>query len=245
MNWTIVAGAFFIALASFLRGLTGFGFAIVATPLLALVFPPSIAVPVATLLQIPSGLPTVIRDWPDTDFRAAATAWVGGAPALIPGIYLVASAPADFMRLLVGAAVVMSAVGLVLGIKLHRGPKPAELLGAGALSGLLQGSVAMAGPPIIVLILSSSWTAARCRATLSCVFLLLGTASVIFGILHGIVTWECVVIALLSLPGLLVGQYLGARLFSQIDGKKYRTISIVCVAATGVLVILRGLASYL
>lgn len=245
MNWTIVAGAFFIALALFLRGLTGFGFAIVATPLLALVFPPSIAVPVATLLQIPSGLPTVIRDWPDTDFRAAVTAWIGGAPALIPGIYLVASAPADFMRLLVGAAVVMSAIGLVLGIKLHRGPKPAELLGAGALSGLLQGSVAMAGPPIIVLILSSSWTAARCRATLSCVFLLLGTASVIFGILHGIVTWECVAIALLSLPGLLVGQYLGARLFSQIDGKKYRTISIVCVAATGVLVILRGLASYL
>lgn len=245
MNWMIVAGAFFVGLASFLRGLTGFGFAIVATPLLALVLPPAVAVPVATLLQIPSGLPIVFRDWPDTDFRAAVTAWIGGAPALIPGIYLLASAPADLMRLLVGTAVVLSALGLLLGIKMNRGPKRIELLGAGALSGLLQGSVAMAGPPIIVLILSSSWNVARCRATLSCVFLLLGTASVIFGAWHGIVTRECLMIALLSLPGLLAGQFLGTRLFNKIDGKKYRMISTLCVAAAGVLVILRGLASYL
>ncbi len=118
MDWAIVlSGAFFIALASFLRGLTGFGFAIVATPLLAFVMPPSIAVPVAILLQIPSGLPTVFRDWPDTDFRAAGIAWIAGVPALVPGLYLVANASADVMRLVVGAAVVLSTITLAFGSK--------------------------------------------------------------------------------------------------------------------------------
>lgn len=245
MHWDVVlSGAFFIAIASFLRGLTGFGFAIVAMPLLALVFPPMIAVPVATLLQIPSGLPTVLRDWPDTDFRAACLAGLGGIPALVPGVYLVATMPADFMRLAVGAAVLLSTVALAFGTSIGRPPKNIELFGAGALSGLLQGAVAMAGPPVIMLILASSWSAARCRATLSCVFLILGTASVIIGTWQGLVTMECVMIAAVAVPGLLVGQYLGAYVFDRVDAKKYRTISILCVAATGAVVTIKGLVSY-
>jgi uncharacterized membrane protein YfcA len=245
VDWAIVlSGAFFIALASFLRGLTGFGFAIVATPLLAFVMPPSIAVPVAILLQIPSGLPMVFRDWPDTDFRAAGIAWISGVPALVPGLYLVANASADVMRLVVGAAVVLSTIALAFGSKINRPPRPIELLGAGALSGLMQGAVAMAGPPLIVLILASSWTAARCRATLSLFFLLLGTASLVIGVWRGVVTRECVVIAACGLPGLLLGQILGAYLFVRIDAQKYRTISILSVAATGILVTIKGLIPY-
>ncbi|AEI02430.1 putative transmembrane protein [Afipia carboxidovorans OM5] len=246
MQWGMVlAAVIFIGIASFVRGLTGFGFAIVATPLLALVFPPAVAVPVATLLQIPSGLPTVFRDWPDTDFRSASIAWLGGVPALVPGVYLVANMSPDIMRLAVGVAVVFSSLCLAFGVKANRNPKGYELFGAGALSGLMQGAVAMAGPPVILLILSSSWSAARCRATLSCVFLFLGTASVVIGFLHGIVTRECVVIATLSIPALLLGQYLGAYVFDRIDASKYRKISILCVAATGVVVTIKGLSFYL
>jgi uncharacterized membrane protein YfcA len=246
MTWlTVSCAVIAVTVASFVRGLTGFGFAIVATPLLALVYPPIIAVPVATLLQIPSGLPVVIRDWPDTDFRAATTAWLGGLPALIPGVFLVSSIPADAMRLIVGLAVVVSTVALTFGKKLNRDPRPYELVSAGALSGLMQGAVAMAGPPVILLILSSSWTAARCRATLSFVFLLLGTASLVFGAIHGIVTRESILIAVITVPGLLLGQAVGSRLFVRIDAKRYRSISTFCVAITGVLVVIRGLLSLL
>jgi uncharacterized membrane protein YfcA len=246
VSWTVVlSAALFVGLASFLRGLTGFGFAIVATPLLALVMPPSVAVPVAILLQIPSGLPMVVRDWRDTDFSAAATAWIAGVPALVPGLYLVSRAPPDVMRLAVGAAVILSTVSLALGSKINRAPKTIELLGAGALSGLMQGAVAMAGPPLIVLILASSWTPARCRATLSFFFLLLGTAALLIGVWQGVVTRECIFIAACALPGLLLGQAIGARLFLRIDARKYRTISILSVAATGILVTIKGILPYL
>jgi uncharacterized membrane protein YfcA len=186
----------------------------------------------------------VIRDWADTDFRAAATAWLGGVPALIPGVYLVGAAPEDVMRLIVGAMVVFSTVALAMGTKLNRDPKSFELVGAGALSGLMQGAVAMAGPPIILLILSSTWPAARCRATLSFVFLLLGTVSLIFGTIHGIVTKESLLIAAVTVPGLLLGQWVGSYLFVRIDGARYRGISVICVAITGVLVVVKALMAY-
>lgn len=244
MDWLALSGAVLaVAAASFVRGLTGFGFAIVATPLLALVYPPAVAVPVATLLQIPSGLPTVVRDWDDTNFRAATIAWIGGMPALIPGIFLLGALSANVMRLIVGGAVVFSTVALALGPKLDRDPKSYELVGAGALSGLMQGAVAMAGPPVILLILSSSWNAARCRATLSFIFLLLGTASLVFGTLHGIVNRESVMIAAVTVPGLLLGQAVGTQLFARIDGKRYRSVSTICVAVAGCLVVVRGLMS--
>ncbi len=244
MDWLAVSGAVLaVTVASFVRGLTGFGFAIVAMPLLALVYPPVVAVPVATLLQIPSGLPTVLRDWSDTNFRAATIAWIGGMPALIPGIFLLGVVSADIMRLIVGGAVVFSTVALAFAPKLERDPKSYELVGAGALSGLMQGAVAMAGPPIILLILSSSWNAARCRATLSFIFLLLGTASLVFGTIHGIVNMESVVIAAITVPGLLLGQAIGTHLFVRIDGKRYRSVSTFCVAAAGLMVVVRGLMS--
>ncbi|EKS29854.1 MAG: sulfite exporter TauE/SafE family protein [Afipia felis] len=246
MDWLAVSGAVLaVTVASFVRGLTGFGFAIVATPLLALVYPPAVAVPIATLLQIPSGLPTVLRDWDDTNFRAAAIAWIGGMPALIPGVFFLGVLPADVMRLIVGGVVVFSTVALALGRKLNRDPKSYELVGAGALSGLMQGAVAMAGPPIILLILSSSWTAARCRATLSFIFLLLGTASLVFGTIHGIVNRESLMIAAVTVPGLLLGQMVGTHFFVRIDAKRYRAVSTVCVAMAGLLVVVRGLLSLL
>jgi hypothetical protein len=244
MNWVALSGAVLaVAVASFVRGLTGFGFAVVATPLLVLVYPPAIAIPVATLLQIPSGVPTVLRDRGDTNFRAAAIAWIGGMPALIPGIFLLGALSADLMRLIVGGAVVFSTVALAVGRKLDRDPKSYELAGAGALSGLMQGAVGMAGPPIILLVLSSSWSAARCRATLSFVFLLLGTTSLVFGTIHGIVNKESLLIAAVTVPGLFLGQLIGTHLFVRIDAKRYRSVSTICVAVAGLLVVVRALLS--
>jgi len=244
MNWLALSGAAFaIVMASFIRGLTGFGFAVVATPLLSLIYPPAVAVPVAMILQIPSGLPTVLRDWEDTNFRAAVTAWMGGLPGLIPGVFLVSKMPENMMRLVVGGIVMLSTVALAFGRKLDRNPKPYELIGAGALSGLMQGAVAMPGPPVILLVLASSWSAARCRATLSFVFLLLGTAGLVFAAIHGIVTKESILIAAVAVPGLLLGQAVGSYLFDRVDAQRYRSISAACVALTGLLVLIRGLTS--
>ena len=232
MDWaTISAAAFIIALASVLRGVTGFGFSVVATPLLALVLPPSVAVPVSVLLQIPAGLPIFITDWADTDFRIACIMFAASLPALIPGFYILAHASADVMRLIVGLTVVVSTIFLTSGVKLNRAPRTSELLAAGAVSGLMQGAVAMSGPPVVVLFLASSWTIARCRATLSFFFLLLAVATLIVSFLGELLTRDAGIIAIVGLPGLLIGQVLGSHIFTRIDARRYRLISVLSVAA--------------
>jgi uncharacterized membrane protein YfcA len=241
----VVCCIVFVAIASLLRGLTGFGFAIVAAPLLAIVVSPLVAVSVVTLLQIPSGLPVMVRDWSDTDFRAASISWLAGIPMLLPGLYLVSRVPPEPMRIVLGAIVVVSAISLSLGISIGRPPRLGELVGAGAVGGFLQGLAAMAGPPIIILVLASSWPAARCRATLSCIFLLLGTTSVIIGLSRGIMTADDMLLSAYCAPGLLFGQWIGAYAFARLDHRKYRQISLATVAMTGILVTGKGMLSYL
>ena len=245
MGWAIISAvAFIVALASVLRGVTGFGFSVVATPLLALVLPPSMAVPVSVLLQIPAGLPVVINDWADTDFRTASIAFVASVPTLIPGFYVLAHAPADVMRLMVGGAVLVSTIVLAVGARLNRPPRTSEILATAAVSGFFQGAVAMSGPPIVVLFLASSWPIARSRSTLSFFFLLLSATTLLIAFLSDLLTKDAVFIAIVSLPGLLVGQNLGARIFTRIDARRYRLISLLSVAATGLFVMIRGMAPY-
>jgi uncharacterized membrane protein YfcA len=243
--WELAAaGGLFVALASFLRGLTGFGFAIVATPLLALVLPPALAAPIVVALQIPAGLQTAASDWRDTDLRAASLACLGGLPAILPGLWLVAALPAETMRLVVGVVVILSTVLLSFGFRLGRAPRTHELLGSGAMSGFLMGAVAMAGPPVIVLLLASDWAAKRCRATLSLIFFMLGCATFALGLANGVVTLESLGLTALYAPGLFAGQVLGGTLFSRIDGRRYRAVSLVIVAATGFLVVIRGILEH-
>ena len=240
----VICSVSFVAIASLLRGLTGFGFAIVATPLLAFVVSPLVAVSVVTLLQIPSGLPVVVKDWADTDFRAASTTWLAGIPMLLPGLYLLSRAPPEPMRIVLGVIVIASSIFLSLGVSIRRPPRTSELVSAGVLGGLLQGVAAMAGPPIVILLLASSWPPARSRATLSFIFLLLGASSVIIGVSRGMTTADDVLLSVYCLPGLLAGQWIGAYAFARLDHQKYRQVSLATIAMTGVLVTGEGLLAY-
>lgn len=236
----LAAATLFITGASFLRGLTGFGFAIVAMPLMSLVMPPILAVPIVTLLQIPSGLHTIYQDWRDIDLRFALIVWIAGLPTIVFGLYLLSLVPARDMRLVIGGIVLFSTLALMTGFKLGRRPRTAELIGAGALSGIMQGAAAMAGPPLILLALSSNWPHARSRATLSFVFLLLGSASLVIGMWRGIISADSLLDALILLPGLIVGQYAGIHLFQRLNAKSYKAIAIICVGASAIAVIARA-----
>ena len=65
------------------------------------------------------------------------------------------------------------------------------------------------------------------------------------GTIHGIVNRESLMIAAVTVPGLLLGQMVGTHFFVRIDAKRYRAVSTVCVAMAGLLVVVRGLLSLL
>ena len=61
-----------VAFSAILRGYSGFGFALAATPLLVSLIPPTAAVPVVLMLQIGSSLVGLKRTIADSDRRSVA-----------------------------------------------------------------------------------------------------------------------------------------------------------------------------
>src|SRR5205823_22725 len=69
LDWTILLVMGVILLATLIRSAFGFGEALVAVPLLALVIPVEEAVPLATLVSITVAAIVVVQDWHQIHLR--------------------------------------------------------------------------------------------------------------------------------------------------------------------------------
>jgi uncharacterized membrane protein YfcA len=218
-----------------LRGFTGFGFALAAVPALTLVFDPVLAVPAMLILQMLAtfqSLPQAHRSihWPALGWLVAGA--LVGMPA---GTALLATLPADMMRLLIGLVMLAAVAALWCGFRFARMPGVPARLGVGTLSGVLSGAAALPGPPVIVFFLASPASAAVSRASLLAYFLFTAAGSMGFALASGLVGWPTVTLALLLAPALILGNWAGEKLFLRAPGGAYRPVALSVLLAIGLV----------
>jgi len=236
-----VAGALGVAaLAGALRGFTGFGFALAAVPALTLIADPVDVVPCVMLLQVIAGAQLLPRTWHAVDWRALLPLLAAALLATPLGTGLLADVPADPMRAAIGATVLAGVLLLGAGIRIRREPSLVALLAIGAVSGLLNGSTAMAGPPVIVYFLATERSAAASRASLLMYFFILSVAGTAAVVAADLVTTRTLVVAALMFPALVAGNALGDRWFDRASADVYRRIALVVLAVLAVLSIARA-----
>src|SRR5581483_8932066 len=155
-----------VGLAAVLRGFTSFGLALAAVPGLTLVLPPAEAVPCVLLLQIAAGAQLVPGTRNAIDWGALAPILIGAIAATPIGTVLLAGVPADAMRAAIGLVLLAAVVLLTRRPLVARRPSLASRGAIGVMSGVLNGSTAMAGPPVIAYFLAASASHAAGRASL-------------------------------------------------------------------------------
>src|SRR5947207_2610775 len=144
------AGALVVFVASFVMGLTGFGIALVAMAFLPYLMTPADAIVLLTIYALVFSLVVVVQLRRDLTPRALVDLTAGSLVGTLPGVWLLASLPANLLNRLIGAVLV-----LVVVLEMRRA-LPERLhgrgwgLGAGFLAGLVGGAVGTPGPPVIV-----------------------------------------------------------------------------------------------
>lgn len=239
--WSVAGALATATVAGVLRGFTGFGFALAAVPALTLVATPIEVVPCVMLLQVVAGVQLLGRTWHAVDWAAIRPLLVAALVATPFGTVLLDEVPADPMRALIGVAVLAAVLALGSGARVTREPTLTARLAIGALSGLLNGSTAMAGPPVILYFLATQRSAASSRASLLTYFFALSVAGAASVIVAGMVTWRTLLLAALMFPALTLGNALGDRLFARAPGAAYRRIATAALALLAVLSIARAL----
>lgn len=221
------------ALGGVVQGSVGFGFGLVATPVLALYRPDlvPVAVQVAVLALL---MATLWHEWRHADWRAFGWVMAGSVPGTILAALVVAAVSPRTMQLLVGC-VVLAMVGLSLR-RTSSGERPLILVVAGVVSGVTGTMSGVGGPPVALSL--GRRDPARTRATLALIFL--AGDLVALGSLAGagVMTRGAVLGGVMMVPGIVLGFLVALRLRAHLTGRAFgRGVLAVSCAAAVVLIV--------
>src|SRR5690242_15253729 len=137
-----------------MRGITGFGGAMVMSPPLALLLGPRVTVPVVLLLESVVALPMLWQTRRLVDLRVVGALLVAACLFVPLGVRVLAVADPRTMRSAIAVTVIVFSLLLLLGWRYAGKPRLATSLGLGALSGTMLGATSIGGPPVILYLLS-------------------------------------------------------------------------------------------
>ena len=222
-----LAVAFGAALGSaFVRGLTGFGMAILLVPVLALALPPVEAVVLTNACSLMIGateVRTLVRE-------AERSAWVIGAVVVVTtplGLYALSLTGTDVARLVIALIALSAFVAILLPRRGEGAPGRLVTGGVGVLSGLMTGYAGMPGPPVVPYYAGRELPRATIKASMQLIFTIAASAGLASATWLGILRLELLLFALLMLPMIIAGNRLGARVSGRISDPVWR----VCVGA--------------
>jgi len=234
-----------IFISAILRGLTGFGFAIAAVPLMSLAIEPSAAVVVIALLQMWNGIhevPALRKEVHGGSLKGLAIGALFGAPL---GVYMLAITDPNITRIVI-AAIVLIAVPVLLsprGFKIE--PRFKASIPAGFASGFFSGLAAMPGPPAIVYFVASQVKASQMRASLIIFFFITAVVSVPMFYASNLISLDHVYMSLAGVPIFYVGSWVGGKMFQKTNDAMYKKISIALLLIMALGTGIKGLEAYL
>ncbi len=227
--------------AGFTQGVTGFGFGLLAIPLLSLFIDIKTAVPLCSLLGMLITGFLSLRLRKHIDRRKILPLLLGCIPGVAAGTLFLKKAPAELLSVLMGIML----IGYAL-YRLYDKQQPRAIhAGWGYAAGFLTGAIASAfsagGPPTIIYTTLRGWDKEGIKATLSGFFLAGGFFVIAAHALTGLTTTLVMHYFLVSAPIVVAGVFAGSLLYDRIDTGAYLKLLHLLLLAMGVLMIWKGL----
>jgi uncharacterized membrane protein YfcA len=229
-----------------LQSATGFGFALVLSPVLFALLDPAQAVSALLALGVVLNV-LVLLDGGRVRWRALAPLLVAALPGLGVGLVLLSALSKGTLQVAVGCGVIAAAVAVW---RAESSPEPqrAERRGlptacaAGLTTGALTTSLSLSGPPLVLWLRTQRLDPGELRASLAAAFLALnltggalvlaaegGARAVDPGLLAGLAV---VVVA---------GHLAGARAFRRLDPRRFAQAGLALILAAGLASVAAGL----
>lgn len=222
-----------VAVAAFVQGTSGLGYALIVAPVAGLADPGLL--PVFLLASmIPLNLYVAWRERSSIDLRGAG--WITGArlAATPAGLVLLAAVPEHDLGLLVGAATVLAA--LVSLAAPAFAPGRVAYVGAGLVTGITETATGVGGPPLALVY--QHRPPPELRATVAVCFLFGEAASLVLLLATGRGHLDHLGTALWMLPALAAGAALSRLVHHRVDARRLRLGVLVFALVSGLVLML-------
>jgi len=227
-------------LSSFLQTVTGFGYAIITAPLLALVLGAKETVMLVMLTGLIIRLFLIRATRNHGSFKTILPLITASVIGAIPGAYVMTIISNEGLKLFIAVFLLAVTIALWKNYTLpftHN--RIVESL-VGFTSGFLATTTSINGPPVVLYYLNSKAEENKIefRANLTRYFLLINIASIIISYIAGTLNiGELWLHTLLSIPALYIGFYIGEKMFNRISATALRTGSLFMVLISSLTII--------
>jgi len=236
----------FIALivlgASIIQALFGFGFGLISVPLMIFFVDLPTAVVTATAVSTVS---CAIQWWESRAVQAREMSQRLVCSAIIGmpfGLWLLLNLDARLMKGILGIVVLFGVFLSIKGFDLQRLPKTFDYA-MGVVAGVLSTATSTNGPPLVFLLHARHFEPQDFRAVLNRVFTFLNFFTLVIFTLAGKMTGEALQLALLSIPVMGTGVFIGTRLRTRINPDHFRNLVIGLLTLSGLSAIANAIFS--
>lgn len=209
LTWIILI----VVIASLVKGITGFGFALVSLPPLMIWYSPKEIIPVLLLCNLFSSIIIVLQKKEhkliNKQFKSLI---IYGALFTIVGVMFLKYLPAELMVVILSVFLILLSILSILGIQYSIKLTNRSYKIAGAFLGLLTGSISISGPPMALFLHSAKVDNQQFREIFSWFSIVTSIVALAgYFVLH-ILTFKSFKMAILFLPILFIGSFIGKKI---------------------------------
>lgn len=234
----LVAVAVFTSAA--IQSTTGFGFALLAVPLMAIVIAPEDAVVLAGAFSLLTASTQAVTQRAHAVRPVAGRMLLGALVGAPVGLAILTVTTGRQLRFLLAAVIFVFLLLTLRGFTLHRAGRAVDL-GAGVVAGVLNTSLSTNGPPIVMALHAREMPPDPFRATIAAVFTGSNVIAVVLFSATGRYDVDSLLLFVVSLPALALGYLAGTRLRRRFDPVAFRRLTLWLLGLTGVVTLVGAL----
>jgi hypothetical protein len=236
MLTAIFLGAIFFA-AGFTQGVSGFGAALVAMPLLTLFLDVKTAAPLCMLNGLLITLFLSLQLQRHIDWAKIRPLFFGCVPGIFLGVWLLKGTESEVLKILLGGLIILYSAYRLTWKTRQRKLKSRWAYLAGFATGVIGGAFSAGGPPAVIYVSLAGWKKDEIKAALSIFFLTTGVIISAVQALNGLVTTTVLAHFAGSFLFTCAGVYSGSRLYNRIKQETYIRIMLLLLMVLGAMMI--------
>jgi uncharacterized membrane protein YfcA len=225
--------------AGFIQGLSGFGSAIIAIPLLSFFLDMHTAVPLVTMLGIIIGLINTRELIQHSQYRRLAPLIISALAGIPIGVVFITSMRESIVLLILAILLISYSLYTMRGLKIQLFSHPYFAYVSGFFSGWLGATLSISGPPIIFYTTAQDWPAKEKKSLLASYFLLVSILTAIGFYISGMLNDRVMILFGYSVIPLIVGTYLGIMAFNKMVSTYQTTIINLFVFCLGIILLVK------
>lgn len=226
--------------ASLIKGITGFGFALVALPPLLIWYAPAEIIPVLVLSNLAASVMIIMQQsgqYRIGDKFISLIFW--GAVFSLVGVMTLSYFRADLLIRIMSIFFITIATLSLVGVRRTVNPPTYVYRIAGSLFGFLTGSISVGGPPLALFLDAVNVSNQQFRVIFSWFSIVSSCVALVGYGISGMLTLEMFKTAALFLPVLFAGSYIGKRINQHVPVAVFKKIVLLVTLVASFFLLLK------